>query len=85
MLKNYFISIRPFIDTPLTILGISNHPCLGFNTRLSKLNTITRPTFCWTLQILLFISNPNPLETFHPQSHNWILKLWLLVFIEKKN
>jgi hypothetical protein len=35
MLEDYFVSIGPFINTPLIAFKISIHPCLGFSAWLS--------------------------------------------------
>jgi hypothetical protein len=62
MFENYSISIGPFIDTPFNRFTNLKHLSL----HNYSLNTITRPMFCQTLQILVFNSNPNPLAIFHP-------------------
>jgi hypothetical protein len=63
---------------PLIASKISNHLCLHDYPPTIK----TRPTFCQTLQILVFIFNPNPLQT--PNHVIEVLKLWLLVLLKKK-
>jgi hypothetical protein len=74
MLKDYSISIGPFIDTLLTILGISNHPCLGSSAHLSpkyqnKTNVLPN------IMNLLFASKFNPSKTSHPNHAIEVLKL----------
>jgi hypothetical protein len=54
MLKDYSISIKPFIDTLLTVLGILNHPSLGSSAHLSpkyqnEINVLPNIEFCCLL------------------------------------
>jgi hypothetical protein len=81
MLEDYFISIGPFYNTLSIISRISNHLCLHDY----PLNIKTRPMFCWTLRILLFAYNPNPLKTSHFNHTIELLKLWLSTFVKENN
>jgi hypothetical protein len=58
-LEDYSISIEPFIATPFNYFMNLKHPCYPLNTK-------TRPMFCWTLWILVFVSNSNLLKISYP-------------------
>jgi hypothetical protein len=60
MFEDYSIFIGPFIDTP-SIVNLKHHRLHDY-----PLNARIRLMFCQTLQILVFASNPNHLDIFHP-------------------